>query len=547
MPELVLGPLLRHVGERDATVWVETDAPCQVEVLGHRARTFEVYGHHYALVLIEGLEPRQAVEFEVALDGLKRWPQRDGTIPPSRIRALDPDGTITVAFGSCRVAAPHDPPYVCERSEHKLGRGVDALQALATRMTTQEPELWPSLLLMLGDQVYADHASPETRAFIRSRRTTQDPPGEEVADFEEYTRLYREAWGQPLIRWLLSTVPSAMIFDDHEVIDDWNISARWKSEIRREGWWHERIAGALVSYWVYQHLGNLSPQLLRDDSLYQQVLAGAEAGPLLREFALRADATTAGSRWSYSRELGRSRLVVVDSRAGRVLAEDRREMVDEEEWSWLDGRLRGGFDHLLVATSLPYLLPRAIHDVEAWNEAVSAGRWGPTASKLAERLRRALDLEHWAAFRSSFERLARILREVASGERGPSPASIVLLSGDVHYAYLAEAVFPGQPVESRVVQAVCSPFRHALDPPIELASRLAFGRLAQFVGSVLARSARVPRPPLSWRIAHGPCFENEVATIALAGRTSRLTLERTPPREMSLECVLEARLAAGGS
>ncbi|MDQ3850319.1 MAG: alkaline phosphatase family protein, partial [Actinomycetota bacterium] len=54
---LVLGPLLRHVGERDATVWVETDRPATVEVCGARERTFEVEGHHYALVCIHGLEP----------------------------------------------------------------------------------------------------------------------------------------------------------------------------------------------------------------------------------------------------------------------------------------------------------------------------------------------------------------------------------------------------------------------------------------------------------------------------------------------------------
>ena len=37
MAELILGPLLRYVGERDATVWVETDGPCEVE----RARAHE--------------------------------------------------------------------------------------------------------------------------------------------------------------------------------------------------------------------------------------------------------------------------------------------------------------------------------------------------------------------------------------------------------------------------------------------------------------------------------------------------------------------------
>ena len=49
MARLVLGPLLRHVSAMSATVWVEADAPCTVEVLGHSARTFAVSGHHYAL------------------------------------------------------------------------------------------------------------------------------------------------------------------------------------------------------------------------------------------------------------------------------------------------------------------------------------------------------------------------------------------------------------------------------------------------------------------------------------------------------------------
>ena len=56
-PVLLLGPLLRHVDPVSATVWVETDRPCEVTVLGRRARTFAVSGHHYALVVVEGLEP----------------------------------------------------------------------------------------------------------------------------------------------------------------------------------------------------------------------------------------------------------------------------------------------------------------------------------------------------------------------------------------------------------------------------------------------------------------------------------------------------------
>ena len=57
MATLILGPLLRYVGETEAVLWVETDEPCEVEVLGHSAPTFCVHGHHYGLVIVEGLEP----------------------------------------------------------------------------------------------------------------------------------------------------------------------------------------------------------------------------------------------------------------------------------------------------------------------------------------------------------------------------------------------------------------------------------------------------------------------------------------------------------
>ncbi len=39
------------------------------------------------------------------------------------------------------------------------------------------------------------------------------------------------------MRWLLSTVPSCMIFDDHDVIDDWNTSAAWLADMRATDWW----------------------------------------------------------------------------------------------------------------------------------------------------------------------------------------------------------------------------------------------------------------------------------------------------------------------
>jgi len=59
--------------------------------------------------------------------------------------------------------------------------------------------------------------------------------------------MYRESWGEPTVRWLLSTLPTAMVFDDHDVHDDWMTSAAWHEHMRAKQWWHERIVGAFMS------------------------------------------------------------------------------------------------------------------------------------------------------------------------------------------------------------------------------------------------------------------------------------------------------------
>jgi PhoD-like phosphatase len=548
MPELALGPVLRYVSDTEAVVWVETDAACEVEVLDHRTHTFGVEGHHYALVCIDGLEPGKTYEYGVSLDGEARWPDPGSEFPPSIIRTVDPEGRIDLIFGSCRVALPHHPPYTLPKEEDERGRGADALHTLALSMLESEPDRWPELVLLLGDQVYADEVSPQAREFIHSRRDTTRPPGEEVADFEEYTRLYWESWGDPVIRWLFSTVSISMVIDDHDMHDDWNISRSWSEEMRRRPWWRERAVGGLMSYWIYQFIGNLSPRELEEIDLYRKVRQSDDAGPVLREFAAKDDRERKGKRWSYYRDLGSTRLIVMDSRTGRGLEEGRRSIFDEYEWDWIQDKARGDFDHLLIGTSDPYLLAPGLHYLEAWNEAICDGAWGGRAANIGERMRRALDCDHWAAFQRSFMRLTGLLEEVGSGERGRPPASICILSGDVHHAYLAEVAFRRDAnVSSAVYQAVCSPFRKALDAHERLAVRIGHSRPTEVLVRALARASGVEDPDIRWRFAGGPYFDNQIATLSLEDREASLTISKTVhdpeaggPR---LETAFERRIA----
>jgi hypothetical protein len=547
MPDLILGPVLRYVSDTDATLWVETDAPCEVEVLGHRARTFDVHSHHYALVAVRGLEPASAYEYSVELDGETRWPEPDSPFPPSVIRTLDESGPVEVVFGSCRVALPNEPPYTLSKDEDPRGLEEDALRALALELIHGEREA-PHLVLMLGDQVYVDEGSPQTREFIRSRRDTSVPPGEEVADFEEYTRLYWESWGEPVIRWLFSTVSTAMVIDDHDMHDDWKISRSWLDEMRNEPWWRERVLSGLVSYWVYQHIGNLSPDRLEEEEEFKAAVEADDAAAVLREFVEWVDGDGEGKVWSFKRDIGATRLIVVDDRTGRVLREDRRSIFDDHEWDWIQGEAKGDFDHVLFATTDPWLLTPAFHYLEAWSEAVCDGVWGGRAAEIGERIRRGVDFDHWSAFGMSFNRLTSLVEELSSGRRGAPPASISVLSGDVHHAYLAEAGFPrGAGVRTPVYQAVCSPFRNALDRHEREVIRLSLTRPASAFARMLARAAGVADPAIRWRFLQGPYFDNQVATMIIEGRGATIRLEKTEPHAdragARLDVVFERRLA----
>jgi hypothetical protein len=535
-PALLIGPLLRHVDPVSATVWVETDRACEVAVLSRRARTFCVGGHHYALVLVEGLEPGSSTPYEVDLDGARVWPDAASPLPPSRIRTPGRPGAFTIAFGSCRYATP---------STVALSEGIppDALDAYGARVAALPEDQWPDALVLLGDQVYADELTKATRTWMSLHRERDVADDEQVADFEEYTRLYAESWTDPQVRWLLSTIPSSMVFDDHEMIDDWNTSAAWRRRVAGTDWWADRISGGLVSYWIYQHLGNLSPQELAENPLWQAVQERPEeAEPLLRELAVAADGDPTSIRWSYVRHWGEVRLVMVDSRAGRVLDEQARRMLDDAEFDWVEAAMRraveDGVEHVVLGTSLPWLLPHAIHQIERWNETLNVRHDGKLRGRLAEKVRQAADLEHWAAFGASFERLGRAVTSLARGEAGRAPASVLLLSGDVHHAYAAELTEPGG-LTSRVHQLTVSPLHNQAPHPIRIGFRIGWSRWARRFTTGLARLAKVQPSPLDWTKAAGPFFGNQIGEIVLDGRSARFRLFLTDADARDVETLRE--------
>jgi hypothetical protein len=79
------------------------------------------------------------------------------------------------------------------------------------------------------------------------------PPGREIEALSEVDT-FRETL--PAVRRALSNIPTYMIFDDHDVTDDWNLDEQWQKETTASPLATRLITCALYAYWLFQAWGN---------------------------------------------------------------------------------------------------------------------------------------------------------------------------------------------------------------------------------------------------------------------------------------------------
>lgn len=142
-------------------------------------------GLHFALVVVTSLTPAAATPYRVDLNDVLIWPPADYPYPAPVIQTVGDPERAHIVFGSCRESTP----YAEGRKE------PDALDAYAIRLKETDAPI-PDLLMLIGDQIYADVTSKSTRMWLRKRRRRRhrDAPPKQVVDFAEYARLYRESW-----------------------------------------------------------------------------------------------------------------------------------------------------------------------------------------------------------------------------------------------------------------------------------------------------------------------------------------------------------------
>jgi len=111
-------------------------------------------------------------------------------------------------------------------------------------------------------------------------------------------------------------------------------------------------------------------------------------------------------------------------------------------------------------------------------------------------------------------------------DRAEPPATICVLSGDVHHAYLAVAHDP-KATTSRIYQITCSPIHNTIPRAMKLVFHFGWSKTFEVVMKAISRLSGVPPLPIYWTHPSGPHFGNQLALLTFEGREARVRLERT--------------------
>jgi hypothetical protein len=225
----------------------------------------------------------------------------------------------------------------------------------------------------------------------------------------------------------LAHIPVYMIFDDHDVTDDWNLTRGWEEAAYGHPFSRRIIGNALIGYWLCQGWGNAPEKFPNKwgDSL------DAERDELVTQM-LEFES------WHYSLPTS-PKLVVLDTRTKRWWSENSLSqpsgLMDWEALSELQQELIGEQSVLLIS-------PAPIFGMKLVE----------TVQRIFTFFGKALtvDAENWMAHSGSANVILNIFRHPKT------PQNFVILSGDVHYSFTYDIKIRFRKNSPDIWQVTCS-------------------------------------------------------------------------------------------
>ncbi|HEX6674732.1 MAG TPA: hypothetical protein VF486_06880 [Actinomycetes bacterium] len=349
------------------------------------------------------------------------------------------------------------PPY----GRQELSRELGFTSGKATNHLLSLGEFAAMYLLAWDEANWPEHL-PESaeapssggdgrRTAARRRRRYAN----ELADLDETRRAL------PAVRRVLANVPTYMIFDDHDVSDDWNLTREWHDQVWRSPGGRRVVADALAAYWAFQGWGNAP------EAFDEQFLAVVEAGPSDERFDR---AMWSFGRWSYHAPTDPP-MLVLDTRTQRTFDSDRgaARLLGDGELDRVRELARGAGVRAPGPVILVSATPVYGLELQERRQKFLAGKVGPYE----------IDFESW---HSNLQGLCDFMRLVVD-ELGLR--SCVVLSGDVHYGLSVRATFARDGHVLSIAQLVSSGLKHS-------------GTLARTALHLLGAGVRPDHARLGW-------------------------------------------------
>lgn len=239
----------------------------------------------------------------------------------------------------------------------------------------------------------------------------------------------------PGARRLLANVSTSMIFDDHDITDDWNLTAEWEDSAYGHPFSRRIIGNALIAYTLCQ--GWMNQPALFEERLGDSVQQFVDRQDKASHDGL-IDALLTFDHWDFTLDTDPV-VVVLDTRMHRWRRTRKTKkpsgLMDWESLTDMQQRLTDR-DSAVIVSAAPVFGVKLIENVQRIFTFFG--------------MPLMVDAENWMAHRGAAVAVLQIL----SHRR--TPENFTILSGDVHYSFVYDVALRYVPTRQRIWQIVSS-------------------------------------------------------------------------------------------
>ncbi|MFT7009275.1 MAG: hypothetical protein ACJAXJ_003823 [Colwellia sp.] len=238
----------------------------------------------------------------------------------------------------------------------------------------------------------------------------------------------------PKVSRALAHIPVYMIFDDHDITDDWNLTRGWEEAAYTNPFSKRIIGNALVGYWLCQGWGNASEKFTELNSDTLQYFPGT----CYKQQDKLIDEIFAFHQWHFSLATT-PKIIVLDTRTQRWRSESSSSkpsgLMDWEALSELQQELINQTEVILVSAA-PIYGVKMIETIQRFFTFIG--------------LPLMVDAENWMAHSGTANVMLNIFRH------HKTPPHFIILSGDVHYSFFYEVTHRFRRSDSIIFQITSS-------------------------------------------------------------------------------------------